>query len=402
MKYVFFHLVFILLLFGAYRLVSDKPFMPAEVELSVFDADHYISIKDTGYHFNPSRQSNVAFFPAFPYLWKITGLNATGISLLNIVIFSLSFSILARKFSFTWQEQLLLLSVPSMFFMYVPYSEALFFALCVLLLLSLEKSNNPVTVAGGFFLTSITRSAANIFLPAILLTEWIDNRFRKWQNIIFYSLACLAGIALVAYIQYWQTGYAFGFIQTQQYWEHKLQWPKLRFTSWGQYVWLDAAAFLFGVICMYISAEIVLKFRRNFNDFTKSKALVFSVLCIAGLTFLSLIMKGGSFFSLNRYIFPSAFFCIAFVFMLRLARAGFKTLGYIFLVLVLFFTLFHFFVHISLILKYIILSLYLCMYFLLNHKNAGLSKSIFWLLYICNCILQVYLANEFLDEEWVG
>ena len=401
MKYAIYHLLFITLLFGALRLVNKQAIIPTVNELSAFDTDHYTNIKNKGYSFDPGKQSNVAFFPAFPYIWKYSGLNIYGISIFNIILFYISFIFLAYSFGFSAREQLLLLSVPSMFFMYVPYSEALYFGISVLLLTGLQK-NNYVAASAGYFLSSLTRSAANVFLPAIILTEWIDNKFKAWKNVFLYSFFTLAGIALVAYIQYVQTGYAFGFIQTQQYWEHRLQWPKLRFTSWGQYVWLDAAAFLFGVLCMYISAEMVLKFKHYFTDFTKNKALVFSVLCISGLTFLSLIMKGGSFFSLNRYIFPSAFFCLSSVYLLRCAKVEFSRLKYIFIGLFLFFTLFHFFVHISLILKYFVLSLYLCLYFLLNHTNPKVNKSIFWILYICNCLIQVYLANVFLADEWVG
>ncbi|MGZ5242337.1 MAG: hypothetical protein ACXWEY_16405 [Bacteroidia bacterium] len=401
MKYAFYHLVFILLLFGMIRWVNSQAIIPGPDELKVFDVIHYTSIKDTGYSFDASRQSNVAFFPAFPYLWKFSGLNIYGISILNIVLFYISFIFLALRFGFSAREQLLLLSVPSMFFMYLPYSEALYFSISVLLLAGMQGRNHLITCT-GFLFASVTRSAANVFLPAIILTEWIDNRFKQWKNVLLYSFFSLAGIAIVAYIQYVQTGYAFGFIQTQQYWEHHLQWPKLRFTSWGQYIYLDAAALLFGALCMYISVELILRFRKDFSDFKNNKALVFSVLCISGLTLLALIMKGGSFFSLNRYIFPGAFFCLAAVFLLRRAKININKLIYILIAVFLFLGLFHFFVHISVMLSYFLLSLYLCSYFLLNHHHPTVSKSIFWLLYICNCLIQVHLANTFLGNQWVG
>lgn len=39
--------------------------------LAAWDGTHYIRIADNGYSFDPERESNVVFFPAFPLLGRV-------------------------------------------------------------------------------------------------------------------------------------------------------------------------------------------------------------------------------------------------------------------------------------------------------------------------------------------
>jgi len=132
------HFAFLGILYSAYRIYTEQPVLPSEKDLSiVWDGYHYTNIKNDGYSYNPARQSNVAFFPGFPYLWKYSGLNAFGISLINLLLFLTGLFFLVREFAIRQRDALLFLSLPSLFFMFVPYSEALFFAASSILLIGL-------------------------------------------------------------------------------------------------------------------------------------------------------------------------------------------------------------------------------------------------------------------------
>ena len=64
-------------------LIGLIEYFPNNVNLVSWDAVWYNGIKDNGYYYDPSRQSSVAFFPLFPYLWRLIGVNAVGISFFN-------------------------------------------------------------------------------------------------------------------------------------------------------------------------------------------------------------------------------------------------------------------------------------------------------------------------------
>src|SRR6266581_636352 len=87
-----------------------------DANLCNWDANWYCRIKETGYYYIEGQQGTMAFFPLFPFVWKLTMLNATGISLLNLLIFSVSFFFLARTLKLGFVSSLLFLSTPSLLF----------------------------------------------------------------------------------------------------------------------------------------------------------------------------------------------------------------------------------------------------------------------------------------------
>ena len=117
------------LLFTAYSILMFLGFitqMPNAGNLNRWDTGWYLSIVENGYVLQEG-QSNVAFFPFFPFLWKSLHLGMRSVSLLNAILFLGAFSWLANEFKLKNSHIFFFLSVPSFMFMFVPYSEASFF-----------------------------------------------------------------------------------------------------------------------------------------------------------------------------------------------------------------------------------------------------------------------------------
>src|ERR1051325_1153864 len=83
-------LVFYLLLFLGFYLffASHDPSLLSERSFLNWDSQHYFSIVQNGY-----QSYSTAFFPLFPLSWKLMGLPAFAISIVNGIIFIFSFSL---------------------------------------------------------------------------------------------------------------------------------------------------------------------------------------------------------------------------------------------------------------------------------------------------------------------
>jgi len=402
LKFIFIHFVLLAIAFAVYASCMHFPVLPQWPKFLAFDAGHYDIIKNNGYSFSPDHGSNVAFFPGFPFLWRYTGLGRVGISLLNLGIFVFSFSFLSCFFAKNKIEIFIFLSLPPIFFLFVPYSEALFFLPSSLLLIGLLKRNHIMIIA-GLFLCSLCRSASNIFIPAIIATELlvIENAHR-FRNIVLYTASSLAGMFLVAWIQFEQTGQWWGFMTTQSHWEVGFRKPEWPFRTWWGMEYLDGAALLAGVVVCVILIYMGWKFLKRQRP-EENKAVLFSLVFIAGLTMFPVFFKAGNLFSLSRYIVPSAFFFISGIYLVRLREFSFKGVAVVFILILGFWLItFRGFRPASDIPGYFIISLYLCVYLLLNHKSAKIGIIAAWGLYAINIFLQAHLFYRHINGHWVG
>src|SRR5690606_31502392 len=100
-----------------------------------WDAEHYHWIRNKGYE-----GFRVAFFPLFPFIWKLIPIGAIGVSVLNGCVFLVSFYFLIRQLGSSWKEVIVYLSIPGCIFFFLPYSEALFFLCSTLILIGLRKN----------------------------------------------------------------------------------------------------------------------------------------------------------------------------------------------------------------------------------------------------------------------
>lgn len=400
-KCIFINLCILMSVYIVYALCTGHSIIPEPTALLRYDANHYCSIKNIGYTFNDQYGSSVAFFPGFPYLWKLSGLGIRQISILNLFIFLSGFMFLCRHFARNSKDILLFLSLPVIFFMYVPYSEAIFFVPSVFLLIGLSKRINWLIML-SLFLCSLCRSAANIFVPAIIITEIIAfENPSALKNIILYSLSALAGIFIVVVLQHADTGQWLGFMTTQKHWEVGLRWPNLPFHTWGNMDDLDGATFLSGIFCCCILAAMFFRCLKS-KIKVPDKSFVFALLFVGGLTIFTIAFKGGFMFSLGRYIIPTAFFFVVFVNLIWQKEFTLRQIGLITLCIFAFWLLLGSFVHIRILLGYAFLTLYLSLYLLINNKSSMIRNIVFYLLYAVNIFLQIHLFFKFLDNKWVG
>jgi hypothetical protein len=194
----------------------------------------------------------------------------------------------------------------------------------------------------------------------------------------------------------------------QQGWGNHLQLPMLPFTTWGgnMIVRLDGIALIFGVL----SGVFLLIYILNLKVFKLSvlpKEIILSLAYIGGITLMVLIFRGGSLFSLNRFVFASPFILIVINYFLSIdIFLSKKQLFLIFLLIVLYWLMFGSYVHIQAFLKYFFVSFYVIAFFMIKSKNIKLSKFSYIVLILLNFTFQLVFFTHFLmtkgDIGWVG
>jgi hypothetical protein len=365
-----------------------------------WDAAHYYWIKNYGY-----KDFRVAFFPMFPMLWTFSGLSVYGIVLFNASLFLVSFYFLLKSLSVSIAEVLLYLSIPSFCFFILPYSESVFFASSTILLLGI-KQKKTLLLLSGLLLCTLSRPAFTIFIPALLLAEFVceDLTNKVWLRILFCICTVLAGVILVGIIQHYYTGIWFNFFKVQQGWGNKLQLPKLPLTSWagGLIVRLDGTAMLAGTVSGIILLSYIFK-AKFIKHITMPKEVVFSLAYLAGITLSVFLFRGGSLFSLNRFVFAVPFIIVAVNFYLK-QSISFSTRQTLiaFILLLIFWLAFGSYVHIQALLKYTLLSVYIVLVVLLKSATKTSSKWAMILLIFINIVFQFIFLIRFLSNEWVG
>lgn len=365
-----------------------------------WDAQHYFFIKENGY-----QGFRVAFFPLFPFAWKLIGVSPFIISLLNGSLFIFFASILATAFPIAGKKYFFLaLTFPSIIFMFLPYSEAFFFLASTLLLVGLHKKNERLILA-GFFLCSLARPVTYIFIPAIFIMEILtaSNHKELLRKISLYSCVVIGGLLLTMLIQHQYTGKWFSFFEAQQGWGNYFRFPEIPLNSWAgdNIVRLDATALLIGFISL-ITIIIWLKKYLQTKSIIPSKAIVFSALYLAGISMFVLFFRGGWLFSLNRFVFATPFFMVGFFYMLSEFRFEIKKMGWILLAVSAFWLLAGSYGHIQTVLKYEALTVYLMLFFLISHPHKNISRISYLLCLAGNIFLFLFFYHRFMNGGWVG
>ncbi len=361
-----------------------------------WDAIHYEHIAHIDY-----LGFRTAFFPLFPLIWKILRCGIYGVVLFNGILFIFSASLLVTFFKFSAEEFLIILSFPSLIFLFLPYTESVFFFSVALALIGMSKQNNWIIFV-GMLLASCTRPVVYVFIPAVIILNIIENRKLTLQRFIFLILPILLGIILVFFIQYFNTHDYFAFFHSQKMWNNYLQIPKFHLTSWGgdDIVKLDGSAFLVGIIATVAIAYFAFK-KSTIGESMKQEPTLFSIIYLAGICWFVLFTRGGSLFSLNRFVFATPFFFLGFS---ALLKKSWTTREYvlIFLLLNVFWLLLGSYVHIVETLKYLALSVFVMLFLFISHPNKYISKISYSVCLIGNIFLQLYFYNSFLHNGWVG
>lgn len=383
---------------GLLDLFSDTTLL-SKLNFLNWDAIHYFDIKNGNY-----QGFRTAFFPLFPWIWKFSFLGIYGIVIFNALLYLISFSRLSREFSFSRMEIVLFLSVPSAMFYFLPYTEALFFFFSTIILLGLKKENRLLIVLGLFF-CCLTRPSFTILLPALIITVLLQStswKVKVKEIAIYFGVASL-GILVVGLIQYFYSHEWFQFFSVQKGWGNELQVPKLPLASWGGgfNVRLDGFAFLFCVLVGFSFLYYLIK--RTKYSWKISNELTFSISYLIGIALIVLLFRGGSLFSLNRFVFATPFFLLVLHAWLNYKKVfSVKQLILIFVGILLFWFLFGSQVHIQAFLKFVALSCYFFLLFLIKSEKTAWKTSWMWIFIGVNFVFQIMLYSRFLSKFWVG
>ncbi len=414
------HLLLAFLLYQLFYFAGIINEFPDNSNLIIFDGGWYKTIVDNGYVWVKNSQTNLAFFPFFPYLWKFTRLSAVGICILNSSLTLIGFLLINRYYSLKSWEKLVFLSMPSMFFCFVPYSEASFFLFSAILLIGLYK-DSKILIITGLFMTGITRSAAIMFLPAIIFAELINCNIEKGKKaqmikkLAIYCGVILLALLLVVAIQWVQTGKWFNFIKAQKYWDNKISIPALPLTTTNQHrqLWLDGTAFMVGIFATIQSFIIFFKWIYLKYNFKINKAFAFSLIYISVITLFILFTRTKdalgrtTIYSLNRYVFATPFFIVFLLHYLHnrpLIRKDLLTILTVIILISVSFGAYRLFIHFD---KYILLNILLMIFYtglyLMILFRVRILQKLWWIgIYTINIVFQVYMHNLFISVQFTG
>jgi hypothetical protein len=416
------HFMLLVIIYAAFYCFGVIHTFPSASSLMQWDANWYRSIVDSGYSYAQDSQSNVAFFPLFPYLWKITGAGAAGISLINLSLFIAGMSMLRAAFRINNAVFLLLLSIPSLFFCYVPYAEALFFFSCSIAFYGLSRQN-PLIVVAGVFLACMSRSAAMVLLPVILFFSLYNIRSerdlrKQGLEALLYAGAAVFATLLVQIIQYVQTGKFFVIFKSQQQWDRVMSIPSLPLTTWGgaDLLWLDGMAFLTGLFAIIFCLMMLVRKVSHFSASSFSAGLL-AAGYLAIVTLITLIYSGKdpygstSIYSLNRFVFATPFFSVFIWYCFRYFRLSRKAIILFVLVSTSSFLLLGAYSYLRELERFPIPFFKTKIYFGLKFLYAltyllmldnGWRHKLLPGVYLFNVVLQVLLFHHFLAGGWVG
>ena len=229
--------VFLGLYFGAevlrsrtYQLAGH---VPLETALSRYDANHYRRICETGYSYDPARQSDVAFFPAYPLaargLERLTGCGPfwalLAVSNAALAVAFIGLHAYARQ-RFSADEGVstnVLLAfglIPTGFFFRMAYSESLFLCVEVAILLGVRRRWPLPLVAALCGLATATRPVGVAAVPVFLWYAWStspNTRAYLLRVALLTPLSCWGLLAYMAF-QQWEFADALAFAKTQTHW----------------------------------------------------------------------------------------------------------------------------------------------------------------------------------------
>lgn len=323
---------------------------PGTANLRSWDVVYYESIARNGYD---GTSHNTGFFILFPLLWKLSGFTIWGICAFNICCFATGFAFLSRALQVTDKIiYMLWLSLPSGYFFFLPYTEALFFLLGAIILYAVRQER-PVLCWIALFLVSLVRPTASMLIPAFLAMELFSNPKKDWWKSILrtgyrYIAPIVAALSLFVLWQYRQTGIWFAYFKTQAtIWGHVFSWPGIPFTNIAggddRYHWLSSLAILIDLLALALLIRQLIRWLRNQDLEDKTFILAAGYLAMLLVNLLFMNPKYGNqtsnIMGANRHSLATPFF---FVFLYRLCQVqcSRRQLLYVFLLLNAFWILF--------------------------------------------------------------
>ena len=389
-----------------------------------WDAGWFNSVRTGGY-VGSSGQTNIPFFPLFPYLWRLLGVGGLGISAVNAGLLLLGAAWLGRTFGLRRHQVLLLLSVPPVFFCFVPYAEALFFLFGAVLLRGLHRQHLGLTVL-GLLGCCLTRSAATLFVPALVLAEVLACTARPQLPRLVARLgagllAVAGALGTVFYLHYRATGNLWALFVAYEHWGHAPSWPQLHqlHSSAGITVlWFDALALLVGlmagVACLGLGVRWLAGwFRPGPAPVAPSRAVVFALgYCAAAVGFILVYQQASDITGASRYVLATPFFGLLLAQLARWrqlgpagrwAGAGLLAAGVVGVAVWLGWPArFPGFYPAETQWFFALWVVYLGLYGLAAPRAGRYRREVRAGLYVANVVYQAFLLNLFLGATWLG
>lgn len=365
---------------------------------SNWDAEHYLYIRLHGYD-----EMRAAFFPLFPFLWRWLNVSPVVMGLLNLALFAGSFAALAWQFQWSWRAQAVALTVPSLMFMALPYSEAVFFAAGTVLLLGLHRQSAGLYCL-GLLLSCTSRAAAFVVLPAVGAVFLLARPRRQPVGVaVAAAVSALLGLGISMLVHYYYTGQPFAVFAAQRFWGNHLQWPTLPLRNWGGdfATRFEAVPLLVGLASAGALGWLAWRYWRR--PVPAASPTVFALAYLGGVTLITLATRGGVLVSLSRYVYATPYFLLLLANFTDRVRLSNRQLVIIFgLLEVVWLVLFGAYTHIRSVLWYSLVSAGLLLWLLNAHRHPQVRRLALAPTVLVGTGLLLYLLLRFLAHEWVA
>ena len=394
--------------------VGEIKVLPNSENITAWDGINYINYQNKGYLLGVF--SNLRFFPFAPLVWYTFSLSTVGAAVCNIILFLTGLFLLTKHYHFSFQTLVLYLSIPSIFFLVIPYSEPMFFFTTTLILIGLDKKNNWLVVV-GLFMASMTRPSMLFFFPAILFVELMNLESLKFSDlkksifrVVLFFVVSLLGLGVVLSIQYQYTEDWLAFFHYRNQDHNGFQFPVFPVTTWGgaKLMWLDGFSFAITIGTFFYALYI---FFRKMSDFKLTafppKSILFALVYIT-MTMVHILFFNdkdattgtSTLFGLNRFVFATSFFVLLFSYFIDKIKFDKKSTKWFWLGFVLFLALIGVFKPGNLP-DYLRPTIYL--FFMSSFLFLRKKYNYYWLLiYLTNAVIQVLYFDKFLRNIWVG
>lgn len=308
---------------GSWEAVqAGKPYVkPTDERLLGWDAEHYKDISTNLYDPDKSWEGNVAFFPAYPLLWRVTGLSAKGICMLGWLMFCIGIAVVAAIFGnkLSWRHCLLALCMPYLVIYMIPYSEALFFLFMAIGLYGLAKGRYWIYFI-GFMAGATVRAASGVLVVAWVVVDilaWVHTK-KGWKvflvDVAKHTAPLLLGIFAVAVYQFMHGAESLlAFADAQRFWGKSWSLPEWPLSDWS----IPGQSVTQPLIFIFFIPAILWLCRLFWNGMCNRHAIPFtaldycrslSLLYFVGNIVLALLTQHGNMFSMARILTCTPFF----------------------------------------------------------------------------------------------
>jgi len=404
---------------------SDGKIIKRDTAFVERTADNYLNWDAAIYHCIAERmykredscygKVRAAFFPAFPLIWKFTGLSPPAMGVLNFLIFSFGLALILSFFSTKGFSQnlilyLILLSLPSSIIFQMPYTESLFLLTMTIGCIGIWKDKHWLYFLGFAFM-AIVRPATIFVLFAIGIADlvrWLQSgsSFSTLiKPLILKALPFIIGYIIAFGIQIYSSGSFTAFWDAHSFWSSTVP-SNWQIVDWSVEGFAMNAFTIFFVAIPATIASIRVLFSKLSQK--KNYLIGISLLYLVGIFAFTVITSGGNLHSFFRFELASPCFFIAVVLFLDRERRSIwkellKLIALPLLGLLFFFALveyggspyrFEYAGALMLILGFT--------YLIIQRRlSPGLRYSLLVLLLVGNIVFSTYLLNMYLSNVWI-